>query len=115
MLENFRSDDEMMVFGTVQELATTLSMATDNTLNGFPTDSFITELLKVIQNPGSHALANEVSCKCITSSLSDRLGVLMFNQSYGYLSQCSKLSSELKWSQDSSRCNGKKLWRYRAF
>lgn len=73
MLENFKSGDEMMVFGTVQELATTLSMATDNTLAHFPTESFITELLKVISNPGMHDMANEVCCKfkCVSNFLSD--------------------------------------------
>lgn len=62
-LEELQSGDEMRIYSAILELSRTLSMAQENTMNSFSTDSYVQVIINIINTPSYSDISNETACK----------------------------------------------------
>jgi len=65
ILQMLKSEDEMIVFQGVSELAQQLSMADERSLANFSVDSFVPELIGLIKRPAITDISTDVACKSL--------------------------------------------------
>lgn len=63
ILEQLKSEDEMLIYEAMINLSNQLSMAQENTLASFPLDQYIPVLVDILKKPPATDLANEVNSK----------------------------------------------------
>ena len=65
ILEQLKSEDEMMVYEAVTTLSNQLSVAQENTLSNFMLDAYIPALIDILKKPNMTDISNEINCTCL--------------------------------------------------
>lgn len=90
ILEQLKSQDEMIIYEAVMNLQQQLSIAQDNTLSNFAVDQYIAVLIEILKRPPMSDFTNEINSKLhIFGVLTDEFSVChpVPDESHGYLSQ----------------------------
>ena len=63
ILEQLKSQDEMIIYEAVMNLQQQLSIAQDNTLSNFAVDQYIAVLIEILKRPPMSDFTNEINSK----------------------------------------------------